>query len=161
MTIGQLSQRTGVPIKALREYERRGFLYTLGRSESNYRLFGDDTLWCVHLVQGLRSLGLTLKEIQALIARYGERPDEPLGALLDEHLAQALARVEARIADLQALRHRIQAFQAARASGAETPPSQLAVLERLLRADLRSDLRCAAADTTPCGAAAAPVAPAS
>jgi DNA-binding transcriptional MerR regulator len=55
MTIGQLSQRTGVPIKALREYERLGFLYTLGRSESNYRLFGDDTLWCVHLVQACPS----------------------------------------------------------------------------------------------------------
>jgi DNA-binding transcriptional MerR regulator len=29
MTIGQLSRRTGVPIKVLREYERLGFLYTL------------------------------------------------------------------------------------------------------------------------------------
>ncbi len=43
MTIGQLSRRTGVPIKALREYERLGFLYTLGRSESNYRLFAFGT----------------------------------------------------------------------------------------------------------------------
>lgn len=39
LTIGQLAQRTGVPIKVLREYEGLGFLYTLGRSESNYRLF--------------------------------------------------------------------------------------------------------------------------
>ena len=32
MTVGQLSRRTGVPIKALREYEGMGLLYTVGRS---------------------------------------------------------------------------------------------------------------------------------
>lgn len=39
MTIGQLSRRTGVPIKILRTREDLGLLYTLGRSESYYRLF--------------------------------------------------------------------------------------------------------------------------
>lgn len=38
ITIGQLSRRTGVPIKILRTYEDLGFLCTRGRSESNYRL---------------------------------------------------------------------------------------------------------------------------
>src|SRR5713226_1724368 len=95
MTIGQLSWRTGVPIKALREYERLGFLYTLGRSASNYRLFGEEALWCVHMVQGLRSLGLTLHEIQDLVTRYLERPGEPIETLLEAKLTQASARVEA------------------------------------------------------------------
>lgn len=118
LTIGQLAQRTGVPIKVLREYEGLGFLYTLGRSESNYRLFSDDTVWCVQVVQGLRSLGLTLKEIQALLT---DCPDDLIGALLDAPLAQVVARVEAQIAQLQALRQRILEFQAACAS----PPAQL------------------------------------
>jgi|SRR5947209_1501944 len=47
MTIGQLSQRTSVPIKVLRHYEDLGFLYTQDRSESNYRLFGEEAVWCV------------------------------------------------------------------------------------------------------------------
>ena len=34
MTIGQLSKRSGVPIKVLRKYEDLGFLYTLGASRS-------------------------------------------------------------------------------------------------------------------------------
>jgi MerR family copper efflux transcriptional regulator len=117
MTIGQLSQRTGVPIKVLREYEALGFLYTLGRSESNYRLFGEETLWCVQVIQGLRSLGLTLKEIQALTTRYRERPEEPIDSLLDATLAQARARVETQIAQLEELRQRILEFQAVRARG--------------------------------------------
>src|SRR5258707_15242155 len=139
MTIGQLSQRTGVPIKALREYDRLGFVYTLGRSAGNYRLFAEEALWCVRVIQGLRALGLTLKEIQTLLTRYCERPEEPIGALLEGHLAQALARVEARIATLQALRQRILEFQAVGASELARLPAQAAApeLARLLASDPR------------------------
>src|SRR6266481_9922435 len=113
MTIGQLSRRSGVSVKILRHYEDLGFLYTLGRSESNYRLFGEEALWCVQVIGGLRSLGLTLKEIQTLVVCYLERPGGPSGVLLEAYLAQALARVEARITALEALGQRIQEFQAA------------------------------------------------
>ncbi len=139
MTIGQLSRRTGVPIKALRNYEALGFLYTLGRSEGNYRLFGEETVWCVQIVQGLRSLGLTLKEIQTLLRRYCERPDEPIDTLLKAHLAQALARIEARITTLQALRQRILEFQSVHASALAQLPAHPSTpeLARLLASDPR------------------------
>lgn len=135
MTIGQLSQRTGVPIKVLRHYEDLGFLYTLGRSESNYRLFGEEAVWCVQVTQGLRSLGLTLKEIRALVTCYLERPGEPSSVLLEAQLARAVAGVEARITALQALRQRILEFQSAYA-GAPAPPAACA-LAQLLASDPR------------------------
>ena len=135
MTIGQLSRRTGVPIKVLRTYEDLGFLSTRGRSESNYRLFGEETLWCVRVIQGLRSLGLTLKEIQALLTRSCERPGEPISVLLDAYLAQAIARVEERLTTLQALRQRILEFRTAR-TGAPAPPAASALVQ-LLASDPR------------------------
>jgi DNA-binding transcriptional MerR regulator len=140
MTIGQLSRRTSVPIKTLREYERLGFLYTLGRSESNYRLFGEEALWCVRVVQGLRALGLTLKEIQNLVAHYlaDERagaPREPADVSLEEYVARALARVDSHIADLQTLRQHICDFQAAW-SGTPAEPTSYQLV-RLLSADPR------------------------
>jgi len=113
MTIGQLSRRTGVPIRVLRDYEDRGFLATLGRSESNYRLFDERALCCVQIVQDLRSLGLTLKEIQAFIARLDTHSDEPISDLLEAHLAQVVARIEAQITALQTQRQRILEFQTA------------------------------------------------
>lgn len=131
MTIGQLSRRTGVPIKTLREYERLGFIYSPGRSASNYRLFGDEALWCVQVVQSLRSLGLTLKEIHDLVTQYLERPGEPSLSLLSVHLAESLSRVEARMADLQMLRQRILDFQAA-CAGAPAQPSSYALLSLLI-----------------------------
>jgi DNA-binding transcriptional MerR regulator len=139
MTIGQLSRRTGVPIKILREYEHLGFLYTLGRSAGNYRLFGEETMWCVQVVQSLRSLGLTLKEIQTLTVHYTEWPSEPIEPLLREHLTQVLARIEARIASLEALRRRVLDFQmpTASAPGRQPPQSSASPLPRLLASDPR------------------------
>lgn len=135
MTIGQLSRRSGVPIKVLRTYEGLGFLYTLGRSEGNYRLFGPEALWCVQVIEGLRSLGLILKEIRALVTCYLERPGEPSGVLLEAHLAQALARVETRITALEALRRRILEFQAAVAGAPASP--EVSALAALLARDPR------------------------
>lgn len=66
MTIGALSRRTGVPVKALREYEDAGLIYTMGRSPGNYRLFDETALWCVGVIGTLRALGLTLAEIREL-----------------------------------------------------------------------------------------------
>jgi MerR family copper efflux transcriptional regulator len=137
MTIGQLSRRTSVPIKLLRTYEGLGFLCTRGRSESNYRLFGEEALRCVQMVQSLRSLGLTLKEIQALVRRMCKPPSAPIEGLLNESLAQALARIETQISTLQARRERILEFQAASADRASRRASS--VLMQMLIADPSSD----------------------
>lgn len=130
MTIGQLSRRTSVPIKLLRTYEDCGFLCTRGRSESNYRLFGEETLRCVQVVQSLRSLGLTLKEIQAFIRHACQQPGEPCEGLLHDYLAQSLARIETQISALQARRQRILEFQAA-ATGAPARPAAPALVQLL------------------------------
>ena len=105
MTIGTLSRRTGVPVKTLREYEDFGLIYTVGRSAGNYRLFGDEALWCVGVVASLRGLGLTLAEIHELASSYLGLPGDPIGPRLAEIVLAVRARTEERIASLQALLH--------------------------------------------------------
>jgi MerR family copper efflux transcriptional regulator len=111
MTIGALARRTGVPVKTLREYEDLGLIYTVGRSAGNYRLFGDEALWCVGVVSTLRGLGLTLSEIVELTACYLGRTDEPIGPRLGQALEAVRMRSEARIADLHALLQRIAEYE--------------------------------------------------
>ena len=112
MTIGALARRTGVPVKTLREYEDLGLIYTVGRSAGNYRLFGDEALWCVGVVTTLRGLGLTLSEIVELTACYLGRTDKPIGPRLAQALQAVRLRSEARIAELQALLQRIAEYEA-------------------------------------------------
>jgi MerR family transcriptional regulator, copper efflux regulator len=112
MTIGSLSRRTGVPVKALREYEDLGLIYTVGRSAGNYRLFDQEALWCVAVIGTLRGLGLTLAEIRDLAVGYLQRSDEPIGPRLAEVLRTARTRTEKRIAELHELLRRIDDYQA-------------------------------------------------
>jgi len=111
MTIGALSRRTGLPVKALREYEDLGLIYTVGRSAGNYRLFDDEALWCVGVIGTLRGLGLTLAEIRDLAAGYLQRSDEPIGPRLAEVLRAVRARTEDRIAKLREVLRRIDDYE--------------------------------------------------
>ena len=116
MTIGALARRTGVPVKALREYEDAGLIYTVGRSAGNYRLFDDAALWCVGVIGTLRALGLTLAEIRQLTTIYLGQPDEPIGPHLATLLHAARMRTDAQIAELHRRRQRIEQFQTAHAA---------------------------------------------
>ncbi|HEY6279079.1 MAG TPA: MerR family transcriptional regulator [Streptosporangiaceae bacterium] len=115
MTIGTLSRRTGVPVKTLRVYEDMGLIYTVGRSAGNYRLFDEEALWCIGVVGGLRSLGLTLHEIRDLAGAYLQDTGEPAGPKLAALLRAVRARTEQHIAELQQRLQRIGEFEAERA----------------------------------------------
>src|SRR5438552_17035709 len=111
MTIGQLAARTGLSIRSIRELEARRLIYTAGRSEANYRLFDASALWCCEVIGNLRSLGLTIKEIEQLAGAYFDHPQEPIGPRLAALLDHAERRVEERIGELDQVRERIRAFR--------------------------------------------------
>ena len=128
MTVGDLARRTGLSIKAIRQYEAAGLIYSAGRSESNYRLFDESALWCAQVIVTLRSLGLTVKEIEELVGFYLSRPEAPIGSQLARLLDRAEDRIDTRIAELEAARRRIATYRAEHADalagrpGAELMP---------------------------------------
>jgi DNA-binding transcriptional MerR regulator len=122
MTVGELSERTGISRKAIRDLEQRGLVYSAGRSESNYRLYDEEALWCVQVINGLRSLGLTLAEIQQFGADYQARPGEHLGPRLAALLERVQQRVTAQLAELERILERIEAFREANAAALAGEP---------------------------------------
>lgn len=110
MTIGSLSRRVGVAVKVLRTYEDLGLIATVGRSPGNYRLFGEEALWCVAVVEELRGLGLTLAEITALAEPY-LHSDAPLGPRVAAVLEAARKRTRERIDTLQDRLDRLDRFE--------------------------------------------------
>jgi MerR family copper efflux transcriptional regulator len=111
MTVGELSRRTGTPVKALRRYEQLGLIYTVGRSSANYRLFDESALWCIQVIHNLRALGLTVAEISDLAGIYLGKPDLPIGPELAERLRTVRARIDDRIGALQEVRRRMDDFE--------------------------------------------------
>ena len=65
------------------------------------------------MIASLRSLGLTIKEIQQLAAVYLDRAGEPIGPRLAELLDRAERRIEQRRAELDLIQRRIRDFRAA------------------------------------------------
>ncbi len=111
MTVGQLAARTGLTIKAIREYEGRQLIYSAGRSPSGYRLFDDAALWCIGMIKTLRGLGLTIKEIEDLTAVYMRKPDQEAGPKLAELLDRVERRVNDRVKALEEVRARVRSFR--------------------------------------------------
>ena len=122
MTVGELSERTGVSRKSIRDLEQRGLIYSAGRSESNYRLYDEEALWCVQMISGLRSLGLTLAEIEQFGADYQARPGEHAGPRLAALLERVQQRVTAQLAELEQILQRIEAFREANAAALAGEP---------------------------------------
>src|ERR671935_1053507 len=113
MTVGELARRTGMSAKAIRQFEGLGLIYSAGRSEANYRLFDESAIWCVQVIENLRALGLTIKQIEHLAAVYLDRPGEPIGPRLAELLDHAERRIEQRREELDVIQSRIREFRAA------------------------------------------------
>jgi MerR family copper efflux transcriptional regulator len=107
LTVGDLSRRTGIPIKAVREYTDHGLVYTRGRNSAGYRTYTSRALWCLQLITTLRGLGLTVAEIRDLTR---PRPRPPR-LRLAELLTASRQRTTERIAALQATLARIDAYE--------------------------------------------------
>ena len=110
LRIGELAARTGVSVKAIREYERLGLVYSAGRTAANYRRFPPEAVACVQAIKLWRSLGFSLKEMTTLarIVDHGPRDD------IDRRLLAALRERERdlteRIAALERQRDAIRGF---------------------------------------------------
>jgi DNA-binding transcriptional MerR regulator len=120
LTIGELSRRTGVPVKTLRFYSDEGLLPPLERSEGRYRLYGDEALVRLDLVRTLREAGLSLDSIKKVLRRETS---------LAEALSLRLAAVEAHLASLSRIRAALRA--ALRSEPTEEDVRRLCAVTRL------------------------------
>jgi MerR family redox-sensitive transcriptional activator SoxR len=105
LTIGQLSQRSGVSQSALRFYERKG-LITADRSHGNQRRYPRIALRRVALIQAGKAAGIPLQRIRAALETL---PADRTPTKRDwERLSQQWREeLDERIATLEAIRGRL------------------------------------------------------
>ena len=101
MNIGDVADRTGVPAKTIRYYEDIG-LITPGRDANGYRRFTEADAHRLAFLGRARSLGFSIDDCRALLALYTDRAraSADVKAIALDHLT----RIEAKIAELQAMR---------------------------------------------------------
>jgi MerR family Zn(II)-responsive transcriptional regulator of zntA len=67
LTIGKLAKAGDISPDALRYYEREGLLAPASKSDSGYRLYGEDAVRRVRFIQHAQACGFTLAEIRELL----------------------------------------------------------------------------------------------
>jgi DNA-binding transcriptional MerR regulator len=68
--IGELSRRSGVSVRAIRFYERRGVLPAASRTHAGYRQYAESDVECLRAVRQAQELGFTLREIEAFLVLH-------------------------------------------------------------------------------------------
>ena len=115
MKIGEVATQAGVTVDTVRFYERVGVLPEPARTESGYRDYEPGTIERIRLTRELQAIGFTLNDAVGALAAHdaGDATCESerwrLQAVLD--------RVDAKLAELNALRARIVQVQDACARG--------------------------------------------
>ena len=103
-TIKKVSEMTGLSIPTIRYYDKEGLLPDLQRKESGYRIFSDQDLESIDLIECFKASGLTIREIRHFMSLV-KRGDVTLAerlAIFQTHIA----RLEEKLAAVQnALEH--------------------------------------------------------
>jgi DNA-binding transcriptional MerR regulator len=110
MRIGELARELGLNPRTIRYYESVGLLPEPERTSGNYRIYGSEDVRRLRFIKAAQRLGLTLDEIGEVLA-FAERGQPPC-EFVRERLRAEVAAIDARIAELQALRRELAALEA-------------------------------------------------
>jgi DNA-binding transcriptional MerR regulator len=82
--IGEVARRSGVSARMLRHYESLGLVRPTGRTVGGYREYTPEDVRRILYVEGLRSLGMSLRQIARAIDEPGFTPSALVGDLIRE-----------------------------------------------------------------------------
>jgi len=103
LTIGEVAKQAQVGIETLRYYERTGLVASPPRSESNYRLYPQETVRRVQFIKRAQELGFSLKEIMELLALRAT-PETPCADIQSLAL-EKISTIEEKIQTLTAMKY--------------------------------------------------------
>jgi DNA-binding transcriptional MerR regulator len=105
--IGDVARLTGLPVKTIHYYERRGLLEPAARSESGYRLYGEEGVARLEFIKRAKLLGLTLEEVRELVGLAAMCNEGEIVPRLEEVLEAKLRETERKIEELSAFRENL------------------------------------------------------
>lgn len=101
LTIGEVAEHTGVAASALRYYEREGLIPKGGR-RGGKRVWSEDILDRLALIDVAKSAGFTVAEIRTLLSGFARRA--PPGQRWRKLAERKRAELEARVAEAERMK---------------------------------------------------------
>lgn len=110
MLAGEVARTLGIGVQTLHYYERERLIPPPPRTEAGYRLYTPEVVERVAFIRKAQSLGLPLDEIREVLALVAEGTS-PCGRV-ERALAEKLAEVDRRLAELRSFRRELAALVA-------------------------------------------------
>jgi DNA-binding transcriptional MerR regulator len=124
LSIGEVAERTGLSVHALRFYEREGLLATpVHRGTGGRRLYSEWDLEWLEVCVKLRASGMPLTAIRryASLVREGMGNEEDRLSLLRQHQQHVTAQIAALAECLDLITFKIGLYEACLAQGSADP----------------------------------------
>jgi DNA-binding transcriptional MerR regulator len=114
LSIGQVAERTGLSVHALRFYEREGILADPVRRESNgRRVYSEDDVEWLDMCVKFRSSGMPLDTIRRYteLIRQGPGNEQDRLALLRSHQDHVTAQIQELTECLKVISHKVEIYR--------------------------------------------------
>jgi len=105
LRIGEVSKRTGLPVKTIRFYCDQGLLQPSGRSDAGYRLFDQDNLAELKIIRALRSMDVSIPELSKILEM--RRSGVCNCSVLKGSIADKMASIDEQISELRMMQEEL------------------------------------------------------
>lgn len=114
LSIDEASRRTGLTAHTLRYYERIGLLAPVGRAAGGQRRYAASDMAWIEFLLRLRTTRMPIGKMQAFarLRSAGDATVPDRRRMLEDHLADVLAEIEAMRQSAQALQEKIEYYRA-------------------------------------------------
>ena len=126
-TIKQVSEMTDLSIPTIRYYDKEGLLPDLQRKESGYRIFSDQDMAAIDLIECFKESGLTIREIRHFMSlvKQGDVTLAERLAIFQTHIARLEEKLAAVQNALEHSRRTLAFYEIAAKTGAEETAKEL------------------------------------
>jgi DNA-binding transcriptional MerR regulator len=111
MRIGEFARLSGLPLRTVQYYEKRGLVEPVERTEAGYRLYGEEELARLWFVKRAKLLGLTLEEIRELVSLAAGCNRGEIFPRLQEIVEEKLEETERKIGELSAFKENLLYYE--------------------------------------------------
>lgn len=114
LTIDQVAKRTGLSAHTLRYYERIGLIAPVGRAPGGQRRYAAADMAWIEFLLRLRTTQMPIGKMQAFarLRAAGDTTVQDRRHLLEDHLAEVLAQMEAMRLSVGSLQAKIEHYHA-------------------------------------------------
>lgn len=128
-SIGEVSRMTGIPISALRYYDREGLFPGMERSSGGIRVFSDVEMETLRIVECLKMSGMPIKDIKQFLdwCQAGDDTLQQRRDMFYERLEAMELQMEEMQKTMDTVKYKCWYYDTALEAGTEDAPKNMAV----------------------------------